>query len=262
LKNEVVLVTGASSGIGAALASEFASLKYSLVLVSRDEKKLSEVASSLRDAFQSEVLVLPKDLSLSNSANEIFLELQKLNVVVDILVNNAGFGVHGEFSNTDLKNELKLVDLQVGSFLSLTKLFLAPMISRKCGKILNVASIYSFAPVPLQGVYSACKAFMFSFSQSLSEEIKNSGVTVTVLCPGATQSEFRRRAHINEKSKNSGMSAELVARVGVKALLNKKLICVPGFSNQIFAFLSKYLPRAYLPKLMTKINQMRGVNSS
>ena len=178
---------------------------------------------------------------------------------VDILVNNAGFGVKGDFAETDLADELKMLDVQLAAMLKLTKAVLPGMIARKTGRILNIASVYSFSPVPKQSVYSACKAFILSFSSALREEVKDKGVTVTVVCPGITQTEFRIRAGIADK-KNSGMTAEAVARIAVEAMLKGKHIVVPGAQNRLFVFLARHLPLSMMARMVRYINNRRGVN--
>jgi short-subunit dehydrogenase len=253
-----VLITGASSGIGKALAFEFASKGFHLFLTARNEEAVRQVASDCAGQFKVETKVYPADLSDSKAVDGL---LQALSASpIEILVNNAGFGVVGEFAQTDVGTELKMLDVQLSVTLKLTKALLPPMLARKSGRILNVASVYSFAPVPFQSAYSACKAFMLSFSESLNEELKGTGVSVTVICPGTTQTDFRVRAGIEEKNKPRGVTAESVARIAVRQTLKGKHLVVPGFANKLFVFFSRRLPLAFVPRVIRYINHKRGVN--
>lgn len=254
------LVTGASSGIGKAIAEELARLGYDLVLVARDEARLRAVAADCQGRFGRDCLVLAEDLTDAAAPKRIADALR--GETVEILVNNAGCGVHGEFLHTDLEKELDLVELQIPALMRLTKLLLPAMVARRAGRILNVASVYSFSPVPLQSVYSATKAFQLSFSESLASELEPHGVTVTALCPGITQSEFRSRAGIRAKRGNSGMTAEAVAAYGCKACLNGKRVAVPGLVNRVFVLVVSHLPSRAISRLLRLINRIRGVNPS
>jgi short-subunit dehydrogenase len=253
-----VLITGASSGIGRALAFEFAARGFNLFLTARNQESLRQVAAECAQKFGVETKVHPADLCDSKAVDEL---LQALSASpIEILVNNAGFGVVGEFAQTDVAIELKMLDVQLSATLKLTKALLPPMLARQSGRILNVASVYSFAPVPFQSVYSACKAFMLSFSESLSEELEGTGVTVTAICPGTTQSDFRVRAGIEEKEKPRGVAAESVARIAVRETLKGKHLVVPGFANRVFVFFTRRLPVGIVPRLVRFINHKRGVN--
>ncbi|HLY63373.1 MAG TPA: SDR family oxidoreductase [Terriglobia bacterium] len=253
-----VLITGASSGIGKALAFEFAAHGFNLFLTARNDDALRRVAMECAQKFGVETKTRLTDLSNSKAVDELIQALSASPI--EILVNNAGFGVMGEFAQTSLETELKMLEVQLAATLKLTKALLPPMIVRKSGRILNVASVYSFAPVPFQSVYSACKAFMLSFSESLSEELKGTGVSVTVVCPGTTQTEFRARAGIEEKNKSAGVTAEWVARIAVRQTLKGKRLVVPGFLNRLFVFSARRLPVSLVPRLVRYINDKRGVN--
>ena len=254
------LITGASSGIGKALAFEFATHGYNLFLTARNEEALRQVAADCSRKFKVDTEIRSADLSNLEAIDALVRGLSTPPLEIEILVNNAGFGVHGEFLETDLDQELQMLNLQLAATMKLTKALLPGMVARKNGRILNVASVYSFAPVPFQSVYSACKAFMLSFSASLGEELKHTGVTVTAFCPGTTQTEFRARAGITEKNKSAGATAESVARVAVRQTLKGKSLVVPGFSNRLFVFLARRLPFAVVPHIVRLINNARGVN--
>jgi uncharacterized protein len=254
------LITGASSGIGRALAYTLAARGYNLFLTGRNEPALRQVASHCREQFKLATQVQIADLADTQATDALIDALSTDDRVFEILVNNAGFGVQGPFRRTALNTELDMVHVQLDAMLKLTKALLPGMVARRRGRILNVASVYSFAPVAFQAVYAASKAFLLSFSAALSEELKGSGVTVTALCPGLTQTEFRVRAGIPEKNKAAGASAEVIAEIGVSQTLKGKLIIVPGFPNRLFAFLARRLPFALVLCIVRLINKVRGVN--
>jgi short-subunit dehydrogenase len=250
------LITGASSGIGRALALEFAANGFNIFLTARDNAALQDVAEDCRKK-NIEARFFPADLSDADSTGRLINSLADQKI--DVLVNNAGFGVKGDFAGTGIDDELKMLDVQLSAMLKLTKAVLPNMIARQSGRILNVASVYSFSPVPKQSVYSAAKSFIFSFSSSLRAELKNSGVSVSVLCPGITQTEFRARAGIADK-KTSGMTAEAVAKIAVEGVMRSKHVIVPGLTNKLFIFLSRRLPFSLQSAMITFINNKRGVN--
>ena len=251
------IITGASSGIGKALAFEFARNGVSVFLTARNETALKEIADECERKYKVETKLFSADLGDENSTKNLIEAIS--NREFDVLVNNAGFGVKGDFAETDIDEELKMINVQIAALLRLTKAVLPAMLAAKRGNILNIASVYSFAPVPKQSVYSASKSFILNFSSALQNEVKDSGVNVTVVCPGITQTEFRTRAGIADK-KDSGMSAEAVAKIAFAEMLKGKHIVVPGFQNKVFVFLSKYLPNSAASGLVKIINYVRGVN--
>ncbi len=182
-QHKTALITGSANGIGYELASTFAENGYNLVLVDKDEEKLTLIAEEFPQKFGISVKTLVKDLSISTSPTEIFTELQQAGIKIDILVNNAGFGTYGVFSETDLTTELKMLQVNIVCLTHLTKLFLKDMITQGNGKILNVASVAAFQPGPLMAVYFATKAYVLSFSEAIANELEGTGVTVTTLCP-------------------------------------------------------------------------------
>src|SRR3954465_11368024 len=182
MKNETVLITGSSSGIGMHMAHEFARNGHPLVLVAPVEAELREVAQQLKQFNGgADAIVIPKDLEQSNAAQEIFDELKRRNIDIEILVNNAGHGQLGKFWEIPLERDLGMLRVNVEAVLRLTKLFLPAMIERKRGRILNTASIAGFEPGPGMATYHATKAFVLSLSESLATELKDSGVTLTAL---------------------------------------------------------------------------------
>src|SRR5205814_1214047 len=186
VRSETALITGASSGIGLHLAREFAKHQHPLVLVAPVESELRHVASSLGSEFNIPVTIIAKDLEQENAAHEIFDQISRDGRTIDILVNNAGHGQKGKFWEIPIERDVSIVRLNVEAVLRLTKLFLPPMLARRAGRILNVASIAGFEPGPLLAVYHASKAFVLSWSEALAEELQDTGVTLTALCPGPT----------------------------------------------------------------------------
>jgi short-subunit dehydrogenase len=254
------LITGASSGIGKAVAFELAGRGYNLFLTSWDEEPLRQTAADFHQQFNVETRAYVADLTRRESVDGLMQALFAPPIEIEILVNNAGFGVGGEFLKTDLARELDLVNLQLVATLKLTKAVLPQMVARKKGRILNVASVYSFAPVPFQAVYSACKAFLLTFSESLRGELKGTGVTVTALCPGTVRTEFRSRAGIAHRNQAAGATPEAVAKIAVRQTLRGKHLAVPGFTSKVFVFFARRLPVSVVPRIVRYINSIRGVN--
>lgn len=257
---KTVLITGASSGIGYELAHLFAKDGYGLVLVARSGDRLMKLAAELKDKFNVSAIILPKDLSNPLSPTEIFIELQEKSISVDVLVNNAGYGNHGPFAQTNLTDELEMIQVNITSLTHLTKLFLKNMLKKREGKILNVASTAAFQPGPLMAVYYATKAFVLSFSEALSEEFHGSGVTVTCLCPGPTQSDFQKRAGLHDVWLLKGiMDSKTVALAGYQGLMKGKAIVIPGIFSQIFAFSIRLSPRSWVRRIVKILQEKRGV---
>jgi uncharacterized protein len=254
------IITGASSGIGRALAFEFAKGGYHLLLTGRNEANLAAVAAECSKTFRVTAEFVSADLSRLDSIDKLIAEIASKPRRYEVLVNNAGFGVHGDFASSDIDRELQLLNVQLAAALKLTKAVLPSMIASHSGRILNVASVYGFAPVPSQSVYSACKAFLLSFSTSLRNELNGTGVTVTVFCPGITQSEFRSRAGIAVKNKNSGMTSEAAAQIAYSETMRGKDIVVPGFLNRSFVLASRLLPGGFFTKVVKLINRQRGLS--
>ena len=254
-------ITGASSGIGKALAFEFAAGGFNLLLMSRNDAALADVAAACSRKHAVEVEVVAADLSSEDGIQKAAAAL-KLPRQYDVLVNNAGFGIHGEFVSTDIDENVRLLNLQLTAALRLTRTVLPAMVARHDGRILNVASVYSFSPVPFQSAYAACKAFLLSFSTAIQNELHGTGVTITVFCPGITQTEFRSRAGIGEKSEKSGMTAEAAARIAYAATMQGKHIVVPGFLNRLYVVAAGLLPAQTVPNIVRFINRQRGQSHS
>jgi short-subunit dehydrogenase len=251
--NDWALITGASAGIGYELAKIFAADHFNLVLIARNEARLQKFADELRVQHGIEIKVLAKDLSLPNSPTEIFDALR--DTPISILVNNAGFGWRGDFSKDDPQHSLDMMHVNMDSLVVLTRLFVEPMLTRRAGRILNVASTAAFQPGPFTNVYFASKAFVFSFSVALAEELAGTGVTVTTLCPGSTRTEFFERANMkNFRRDFAMMDADVVARIGYRGLIRGKRVVIPGVMNKVSSMLAKFAPLRLAVKAVRRIN--------
>jgi short-subunit dehydrogenase len=254
---ETVLITGASSGIGLELARCFAADSGRLILVARNTAAMETLAEELRQAHRIEVLVLTADLSLPETPRRILAELSAQKISVDILVNNAGFGATASFAEIPLPRQLEMVQVNITALMELTGLFLPGMMQRQRGGILNVGSVAGFQPGPGMAVYYATKAFVLSFSEALAEELSGTGVTVSVLCPGPTESNFGSVARGKKirPMKTSKMTSEAVARNGHRAFRKGTITAVPGWPNKVFVFLNRILPRVLPRKIVKQYNR-------
>lgn len=247
---KTALITGASGGIGAAFAEVFAREKWNLVLVARSTDKLLRLANDLQARHSITVQVIPMDLTQPNAPDALFAELG--GTPIDALVNNAGYATYGRFSETELATELAEIQLNITTLTHLTKLFLPGMIARHDGKILNVASTAAFFPGPLMAVYYASKGYVLSFSEALAEELKGSGVTVTALCPGTTESDFQQRAAMTESKLVQGrlMTSRTVAEQGYRAMMRGQAVFIPGWMNRLQAFSQRVMPRGLVRRFV------------
>ncbi len=260
LSGSWVLLTGASSGIGWELAKIFAERGYSLVLVARREGELQRLAQELRRDHGVEIRVLPKDLERSEAPDEIFDELKKQKIEIDVLVNNAGFGLHGYFHEQDPQKILALLQVNVVALTRLTRLFLEPMLQRAGGQILNVASTAAFQPGPLMAVYYASKAYVLHFSEALDKELSGTGVRVSTLCPGPTESEFQQRAGMENVALfqvNHVMDSATVARQAYQGLSSGKRVVVTGWTNRLLSNIVRWAPRNWVLSVVKRINSRR-----
>ncbi|ATD01373.1 SDR family NAD(P)-dependent oxidoreductase [Pseudoalteromonas spongiae] len=238
MKN-TVLITGASSGIGLELAHIHAENGDDLVIVARSENKLTELKHTLETKHDVSVHVISADLSLPESAQQVFEQTDALGLNIDILINNAGFGGHGKFVERTLVDDLAMMQLNMMTLTSLTHLYLQGMIARNHGKILNVSSTASFMPGPLQAVYYATKAYVTSFSQALAEEVKHHNITVTALCPGTVDTGFVAAGNLDglDAWKNA-KSARSVAEYGYKGMQKGELVT---FNESSLKFLINWI---------------------
>jgi short-subunit dehydrogenase len=250
------LITGASGGIGAEFARVFAREGWNLVLVARDEEKLGRLSYECGLRHGVQILTLAKDLALPGAAQALYDSLAAENFTVEALVNNAGFATYGLFKDTSLEDERQEIALNVVTLTELTKLFLKPMLANGRGRILNVASTAAFMPGPLMAVYYATKAYVLSFSEGLSNELQGTGVSITCLCPGATESGFQARARMEESRLFKGRklpSAASVAEAGYRALLAGRRLEIPGMANRIGAFAPRLVPRGAILQAVRRI---------
>jgi len=247
------LITGASSGIGYELAQKFAKHGYNLILVARQENKLIQLADDLKRNYLVEILIISLDLSHTDAAEEIFRQVQEKSIPVFYLVNNAGFYVKGAFSETCWEEEEKLVQLQCLNLTQLIKLFLPAMLKQGKGGILNIGSTGSFVPGPYNAVYCAAKSFILSFSEALAEELSDSGVTISTLCPGGTNTAFQDLSTRRKSIFFPTMEASRVAKIGYNGLMRGKRVIIPGVSNKLQVFLIRFTPRYLVLKLTKSI---------
>ena len=251
------LITGASSGIGLELARRFAGDGYDLVIIARREDLLNKVAKEIMENFGVKVSVMPKDLTEKDSTLEIFKKLEKEGKEINVVVNNAGFGAVGEFTELDYERQINMIDLNINSLVSLTRLFLPGMIKKNYGGILNVGSLAGFQPGPYASVYYATKAFVLSFTEGLKEELKGTNIKVSCLSPGPTDTEFLEISSIDESSlfKFGTMRAREVAKEGYDGFKNGKTIVIPGLLNNLLPCLVRITPRILARKITGVLNR-------
>ncbi len=259
-RHAIALVTGASRGIGWEISSLLAARGVDLVLVARDGDALRSLARDLQTMHHIRCHVFPADLTDPSSPAAISQYLRTEDLRVDILINNAGAGRWGEFAGMDPETSEMQIALNVGSLVHLTQLVLPGMLERRSGRILNVASTAGFAPGPFFAVYYATKAFVISFSEALSEELRTTGVTVSVLCPGPTRTQFFRRAGNEEINLTRGalmMEARKVAQVGLDGLFRGRPVIIPGLRNRLIVLLTRISPRSLVRKIVRILNERR-----
>lgn len=257
---ETALITGASGGIGLDLAHLFARDGHDLVLVARSEDKLQALARDLEKHHHVTAHVIAADLSKPDAPSRLLEETRTRRLQIDVLVNNAGYGLNGPFSETDLQKELEMIQVNISALTHLTKLFLRGMVARRSGRILNVASTAAFQPGPLMAVYYASKAYVLSFSEALAEELRDSGVTVTTLCPGPTSTGFAAAADMTSSrlfTMTTPMTSMDVARIGYRAMLRGKRVAITGFRNKMSAQSVRIAPRSLVTKIVRKLQETR-----
>jgi short-subunit dehydrogenase len=247
----VALITGASSGIGAALARVFAQNGHEVVLAARRAQQLSDIAGRIRADGHRPPHVLPIDLTRADSAERIAHELATRHLEPAFLVNNAGYGLLGPAATLDRHDQLAMIDLNCRTLTDLSLRFINSL-ARHRGGILNVASISGFIPGPGMSVYNASKAYVISFSVGLRRELKPKGIRVTALCPGPVPTEFQARAGIHDVHYPRGFdrSAEDVARQGYAGLMRGRAVVVPGLHNKLVPWLPRVLPRDFIASMV------------
>ena len=253
---KVALITGASSGIGFELAKIPAARGGSLVLVARREDRLLELKRQLEKQHNTNVILMTHDLTNPEAALDIYQTLQKKGIFVECLINNAGFGVYGPFHQASWESQQKMLQLNITALTHLTHLFLPDMIAHKKGHVLQVASTAAFQPGPLLAVYYATKHYVLAFSEAIACELAGTGVTVTALCPGPTESEFQQVAQMQKSKLVSGKklpSSQEVARYGYEAMLRGDTVAIHGVLNRFIARGVRFLPRNLVTRLVKRI---------
>lgn len=248
---EYILITGASSGIGYHMAIQLAEKGENLILVARNEQKLKKVQTEIRSIYDVKVHYIVKDLSVVDHAIELYGEVLEKNLTVSGLINNAGIGTYGEFTETSLEEELKMINLNISSLVVLNKLFAKDMVERKFGRIMNISSLMAFLPFPYYSVYSATKSFVLAFTETLASELEGTGVVVTALCPGPIDTGFYNEEMLkaNMMKTNKPIHPEIVAEEGVKLLLQGKGKKIVGRMNWFLSNLPRITPDSIMMKI-------------
>jgi short-subunit dehydrogenase len=249
------LVSGASTGIGAAFARRLAREHYDLIIVARGRERLDDLAAQLRDQHAGAVEVLPADLT--HAAELRVVEKVVIDADLDLLVNNAGFGTVGTFARLDATKEEEEIRLNVVALMRLTRAALPGMIARRRGSIINVSSMAAFQPAPYNATYAATKAFVNSFTEALHEELRGTGVAIQALCPGFTRTEFQERAGIDVSDIPSfaWMTPDAVVHASLSALRRGELICIPGIANRALMTLTSALPRSITRRVAASLGK-------
>ena len=256
----VALITGASRGIGLELAKECAKHGHDVVLVARRQDALEAAAGAIEGKYGVRATVVAADLSSVDARVEVLSSMLEQKIEIGLLINNAGFGLGGEFLETDIEREIEMIDVNVSALVHLTKVFAPAMIKRRSGRIMNVASTAAFQPGPLMSVYYATKAFVLSFSQAIAEEWRNTGVTVTALCPGATATDFAETAQISNTrffQKLGVADAGDIARYGYKAMMHGDRIAIPGWRDKLMIQSERFAPRRLVTAITRKVQESR-----
>lgn len=256
------LITGASKGIGLELSKLFAKDGYPLIIVARSSDILEQIKQELTSKYNVDVVVISKDLTSIASAKELFNEVQLKNLQVDYLINNAGFGDYGYFLDSDINKQINMINLNINTLMQLCYYFGNDMRKRKYGKIMNVGSIASFFAGPFMSTYYATKAFVLSFSEALSKEFKNDGITVTVLCPGTTATNFFENASATNDKTNllknmRPVTPDVVAKYGYKKMMKNKVIAIQGIKNRTAIFMNRFISRKLSRNIVYKIQKNR-----
>ena len=252
-KDKWALVTGASAGIGKALAKELASGGANLVLTARRRERLELLAQELREKYNIKTEIFPADLTQTSAPEELYRFTESRALAIELLVNNAGFGQYGEFHTITPQRLLEMVQVNCGAVLHLTRLYLPQMAARRSGDVLIVSSTAAFQAVPYISTYAATKVFDLFLAEGLAEEMKPYGIRVCGLCPGTTASEFHEVAGHPAHSKGREQSAEVVARNGLRALAAGKSYVISGLGNYLGAQGERLVPRRLVTRIAAKI---------
>jgi short-subunit dehydrogenase len=260
MEKGLVVVTGASGGIGYELCKLFARDGYPLLLAARSADKLNAFAEELTAAHGVAVATCALDLAAPDAAGQLFEAAQRQSRPVEVLVNNAGFGDYGPFVEADLASTLQMLQLNVVALTHLTRLLLPGMVQRSAGRVLNVASTAAFQPGPLMAVYYASKAYVLHFSEAIAEELRKTNVCVTALCPGPTATGFESRAGLGASKLFTGgrvMDARTVAEAGYRGLMRGKRVVVPGLWNNLLVQSVRFTPRRMVTAIVRRVQDRR-----
>lgn len=255
-KVKTALVTGSASGLGLELSFLLASDSYNLILIDINQNNLLNAKDQINAVNDVDIKLLIKDLSKPNIAAEILEEIE--GTQIDVLINNAGFGLFGSFSDTNWERESDMLNLHIMTTTHLTKLLLKGMVERGSGKILNISSLAAFQPGPLMSLYYASKAYLLFFSEAIANELKGTGVTVTVLCPGQTKTAFQSVVSDSSTENKIGFNIanpKDVALYGYKAMMKGKTVAIPGRFNKFLASLHRFVTRRMATKIIRNIQE-------
>lgn len=258
LSQRYALVTGASSGLGVDFARLLAADGYGLVLTARSGAPMEALASELATRGVA-VHVIQADLADPATPERLLADVKSRGIAIDILINNAGFGSHGPFAEADVRLQMAIVQVNVAALAHLTRLFLPDMVAAGRGRVMNVASVAGFLPGPLMAVYYASKAFVLSFSEALSAELRGTGVTVTAVCPGPTQTDFFNRAKVQNSALtlSNMMPSAQVAKIGYDAMMAGHRLAVTGWRNRLLTVAIRLLPRGVALAAAKRVNSAR-----
>jgi uncharacterized protein len=255
--HKIALITGASSGIGKALAENFAQDGYDVILAARSVSKMESQAADLQERYNITATVIAADLESSEGADKLHREIKNRGFTLSALANNAGYGTFGEFKDSTLQSELAMMQINMNTIVVLTKLFMPDLLTTN-GKIINTASTAAFQPGPYMAVYYATKAFVLSFSEAIAAELEGTGVTVTALCPGPTASGFQDKAdmHASALVKNKKLpTAEEVAALGYRAMQRGQRVYIPGATNWLMVQSLRFTPRSLVTKIVKAMSK-------
>lgn len=247
------LVTGASSGIGAAIAGELAEAGVHLVLTARRQERLEALASQLAAMRGIQTRVIAADLNEEDSPQKLFDATEGAGIPIDLLINNAGFGQYGEFRRANMTAQAEMIHVNCTAVANISRLFLPAMVSRRRGAMMIVSSLAAYQPVPYLATYAATKAFDRMLAEALHQELKRFGVKVNALCPGPTRSEFGIRAGAPEGAMRRQQSAEVVARKGLEALAAGRDSVIPYYAGRLQVFAQRFLPRTVVSSLIERM---------
>jgi uncharacterized protein len=256
----IAIITGASSGIGRDFAEMFARDNYDLILVARRREALESLCRTLSERYGISCDPFVADLAKRLERERLAVRLRSVDQHVGALVNNAGIGTHGYFYETDIERELEIVEVNIAALTHLTKLVLPGMLARRRGRIVNISSVAAFQPGPLMSVYYASKAYVQSFSEALSEETAGTGVTVTAVCPGPTESEFQTSSGLHPDAPTVGtalMTSREVVELAYHGVTQGKRVVVTGLRNKVVVFANRVLSRKRMTRLVRRLQERR-----